>query len=75
MLLKPSLFFHLKQFAKFDSLPQTITVFTKPHFWDENTPFVQNVKSQHSFHMDTDTAYGEFGFPAWVGLASFLSSK
>lgn len=25
--------------------------------------------------MDADTAYSEFGFPVWVGLASFLNKK
>lgn len=44
-------------------------------FLRQKYTFAQNMKSQHSFHMDTDTVYGESGVPVWVGLASFQSNK
>lgn len=75
MFLKPSLFFYLKQFATFDSFLQIIKVFSKLHFWVKNIQFAQNMKTQYSHHMDTNTVYGEFGFPVWVWLASFLFTK
>lgn len=78
MFLKPSQlhFFHLEQFSKFDSLPQTTSVLMKLYFSGKNTPFVQNISSQHSFHftVDSDTDY-EVDFPDWVGLNSFPSNK
>lgn len=73
MFLKHSLFFIWNSLLNLTPFYKPLKSLQNYISETKNMQFAQNIKSQHYFHMDTDSIYGEFGFPVWVGLASFLN--